>query len=138
MKKRFFVLILFFLGLIAPKANGASPLQWKKYRAVKYDTASVPSGKTVSRYFSPDRKYDLYYLKNGQQDNPFSLYLHNKNIYTFIDDFQEIKKVEWDSASTRVSFQGIKAINNTEISYWKAKYLPEKNILLAMILKIDK
>src|SRR5436309_8582044 len=110
-------LVLLFSGL-GPAAH-TSPLQWKKYKSYKYDIKKLPEGKTAAKYISPDKHYELISRTEKSQNDRFRLYLHKKNIYTFIDDFQEIKKVEWEKDSSKVLFQGIKEIDNDQISYWK-------------------
>jgi hypothetical protein len=130
------ILSLLLIYSVLSDSVTASPLQWKKYKSIKYDLKNLPPGKTVAKYISPDKNYEL--ISRKENNNLFHIYLHKKNIYTFIDDFQEIKQIEWSHDSSRVLFHGIKEIGQNEISYWKIRYLPAKNILLALILKINK
>ena len=130
-------IFLFLFSVSLPVAT-SSPLQWKSYKSYKYDSKFLPQGKTVAKFLSPDKKYVLISRKEDKAVNSMKLYLHKDNQYTFIDDFQEINKVEWQPDSAKVIFHGVKQLNNEEISYWKVRYLPAKNLLLAMILKMNR
>jgi hypothetical protein len=133
---RFLKLLFSLLFFITP--SYADGLKWEKYKTVSFELKELPVGKMVNDYPSPDKKSKLLtQLVIENNIKTFNLYFVKDNKYSFIDQYQELKRVTWDKDSSKVYFHAIKKINYEEIGYFKLRYIPSKNLIIGLMLKIQ-
>ena len=77
--------------------------KWEKFKTIPLEITDKPVGQMFSEFLGPDGKSKLIVqFNNSDKINPYKLYFFKDKKYSFIEQYQEIRKVTWDKNTKKV------------------------------------
>jgi hypothetical protein len=126
------------LACLLGSVSGSPCLAAGRWRAARPEgeKKSLPRGKTLGRYPSPNRSYVLLLRDEGEHGDFFwrSLYLQHGKAYTHLQNCNELRRVRWSTGSS-VRYQTDTAVDADKMDREEVVYTPSTRTLRKRLIR---